>query len=193
MIERHYKDTLLRLMQLPKKTPRFVVYFFAGSMPGVALLHSGQLSLFGMITRQADGILHNHDLNLFRSETMCKASWFNHICNLCLIYSLPHPLDQLQSPLPKVKFKSLIKEKMYEKNFLTMPEFLPLVLTLFSRRKFLLCACPSIRISASLLLIAQLFPQLSHWSNHMDLPFSQLCLENSGTWVFLIHCERLYK
>ena len=36
------------------KTPRTVVYFLAGSLPGSALLPSRQLSLFGMIARQND-------------------------------------------------------------------------------------------------------------------------------------------
>ena len=112
LIERHYKNTLLRLMRIPEKTPRSVVYFLAGSLPGVALLHSRQLSLFGMITRQAEGFLHIHALNLFRSETVCKSSWFHQIRNLCVVYSLPHPLDLLQSPLSKLKFKGLVKKKI---------------------------------------------------------------------------------
>ena len=112
MIEKHYKDTLLRLMRLPQKTPRSVVYFLAGSIPGVALLHSRQLSLFGMITRQAEGILHNHALNIFHSRTIRKSSWFNQIRNLCVLYSLPHPIDLLESPLSKIEYKNLVKKKI---------------------------------------------------------------------------------
>ena len=70
LIERHYKETLLRLLRLPKKTPRSVVYFLAGSLPGVALLHSRQLSLFGMITRDSGSVLHQHAENIFLSSSI---------------------------------------------------------------------------------------------------------------------------
>ena len=112
LIERHFKDTLIRLMRLPKKTPRSVVYFLAGSIPGIALLHTRQLSLFGMITRQSGSILHTHAFNLFSSQTICKLSWFHQIRNLCLLYALPHPLDLLNSPPSRLKFKNLVKKKI---------------------------------------------------------------------------------
>ena len=112
LIERHYKETLLRLLRLPKKTPRSVVYFLAGSLPGIALLHSRQLSLFGMITRDSGSVLHQHAENIFLSSTISKSSWFDQIRDLCLLYSLPHPIDLLQSPLTKLNFKHLVKKKI---------------------------------------------------------------------------------
>ena len=112
IIERHYKDTLLRLLRLPKKTPRSVVYFLAGSLPGTALLHMRQLSLFGMITRQPNSPLHLHARNIFLSQTISKSSWFDQIRDLCLLYTLPHPIDLLCLPPTKPKFKILVKKKI---------------------------------------------------------------------------------
>ena len=112
LIERHYKDTLLRLLRLPKKTPRSVVYFLAGSLPGIALLHLRQLTLYGMITRDNGSVLHQHAENIFLSKTTSKSSWFDQVRDLCLLYALPHPIDLLQSPPTKVSFKRLVKKKI---------------------------------------------------------------------------------
>ena len=38
-IEIHYCQTLTRLLRLHDRTPRSVVYFLAGSLPGIALVH----------------------------------------------------------------------------------------------------------------------------------------------------------
>ena len=39
-----------------------------------------------------------------------SSSWFLQVRDLCLQYSLPHPLSLLQNPIPKAKFKSLTKQ-----------------------------------------------------------------------------------
>ena len=39
LIEQHFKETLQSLQRLYQKTPRSVVYFLGGSLPGVAMLH----------------------------------------------------------------------------------------------------------------------------------------------------------
>ena len=49
MMDSHYKNMLSRLMKLHDRTPNSAVYFLAGSLPGLALLHLRQLSLFNMI------------------------------------------------------------------------------------------------------------------------------------------------
>ena len=99
-------------MRLHSKTPRSVIYFLSGSLPGSALIHMRQLSLFGMISRLSDNILRHHALNIFQCHTYTKSSWFHQIRNWCLLYSLPHPFSILQSPPPKEVFKQLVKKKV---------------------------------------------------------------------------------
>ena len=63
LIEQHYRETLRQLLRLHKNSPRCVVYFLAGSIPGSALR---QLNLFGMISRLIKtNLLHKHALAYF--------------------------------------------------------------------------------------------------------------------------------
>ena len=112
MIDSHHRDMLRRIMRLHSKTPRSVIYFLSGSLPGSALIHMRQLSLFGMISRLSDNILRHHALNIFQCHTYTKSSWFHQIRNWCLLYALPHPISILQSPPPKEVFKQLVKKKV---------------------------------------------------------------------------------
>ena len=65
MINQHHKDTISNLQRLIPLTPRPVVHFLAGVLPGTALLHLRQLSIFGMITRLPGTILHKHSVKHF--------------------------------------------------------------------------------------------------------------------------------
>ena len=111
-IDRYFCETLRKLLRLMNGTPRCVTYFLAGSLPGSAILHMRQLSLFGMICRLRDNILHKHAMNYFSSISYFKGSWFEQIRNWCLLYSLPHPLSLLYHPLPKESFKLLLKKSI---------------------------------------------------------------------------------
>ena len=114
MIENHYRETLRRLLRLHSKTPRCVIYFLSGSLPGDAFVHLRQLSTFGMICRQPENILHRHAVNLFTARTISPKSWFHQIRNHCIHYGLPHPIDFLSYPLDKLKFKRLVKKKIID-------------------------------------------------------------------------------
>ena len=112
LIALHHKETLQGLLRLFPLTPRSVVCFLAGSLPGEALLHLRQLSIFGMICRLPENILHRHAVNYFSSTTSSPKSWFSQIRSLCLQYHLPHPLEQLRSPLLKATFRNTVKKKV---------------------------------------------------------------------------------
>ena len=112
MIDKHHHESIRSLLKLMKGTPRSVLYFLAGSLPGSALLHLRQLTLFGMISRMKDSILYSHALNVFSSATIFRNSWFHQIKNLCELYDLPHPLQFLQYPCERFPFKKLIKSKV---------------------------------------------------------------------------------
>lgn len=51
LISQHSKDTMSNLQRLLPCTPRSVVCFLRGNLPGAALLQTRQLSLFGMLSR----------------------------------------------------------------------------------------------------------------------------------------------
>ena len=114
MIDQHHKETLRSLLRLHQKSPRGVIYFLAGSLPGSALLHLRQLSIFGMISRLPGNILHQHASDIFSSVTISPKSWFHQIRKWCLLYSLPHPLQLLSSPVSKSAFRNLVRKKVVD-------------------------------------------------------------------------------
>ena len=65
-----------------------------------------------MVSRLPNDPLHSHARHALITAKQNSSSWFASIRNLCLQYSLPHPLTLLDAPLSKCKFKSLIKSKI---------------------------------------------------------------------------------
>ena len=113
MIDHHYRETLRQLLRLHKNSPRCAVYFLAGSLPGIALVHLRQLNLFGMISRlNSTNLLHKHASNLLYSSNNLRGSWFKQILNLTHLYDLPQPRKIFNNPLKKEHFKSLVKKKV---------------------------------------------------------------------------------
>ena len=112
LVDKYLKVTLQNLQRLMDKTPECVVYFLAGSLPGVALLHLRQLNSFGMITRLSNSPLLAHAKHILTSAKQSASSWFQQIRGLCLQYQLPHPLDLIASPIPKQKFNRMVKRKV---------------------------------------------------------------------------------
>ena len=113
MIDHHYQETVRQLLRLHKNTPRCVLFFLAGCLPGAAMIHMRQLNLFGMICRMdPKNLLYQHARNYLSSAVQFKNSWFSQIRKWCLLYHLPHPTDIFEQHLSKEKFKSLIKKKV---------------------------------------------------------------------------------
>ena len=112
LVEQHHKETLRNLQRLLPRTPRPVICFLAGTLPGSAHLHLRQLSIFGMICRLTNNILHRHAENIFSYSTQSTKSWFSQIRDLCLLYHLPHPLELLQFPLAKDRYRKLVKKSV---------------------------------------------------------------------------------
>ena len=65
LIEQHHKVIISNIQRLLPCTPRSVIFFLAGSLPGTALLHLRQLSIFGMICRLPENILHIHAVCIY--------------------------------------------------------------------------------------------------------------------------------
>ena len=65
-----------------------------------------------MICRLPDDPLNSHARNVLTMSKRSSKSWFWQIRDLCLQYSLPHPLHLLQYPPQKVKFRTLVKSRI---------------------------------------------------------------------------------
>ena len=109
MVDHHVKITLERIQKFHQNTPTPFVMFMSGCLPGLAVLHQRQLSLFGMICRLPDNILFKIAEERFSSASTNKGSWFAEIRKLCLKYRLPHPYDLLHLGYKKEAFKKMVK------------------------------------------------------------------------------------
>ena len=112
IIEQHHKENISNLQRLLPCTPTPVVCFLAGSLPGSAHLHLRKLTIFGMICRLLGNSLHDYAVSLFQAGKPPTKSWFHQILELCEKYCLPSPMQLLESPLPKIQFKKLVKGKV---------------------------------------------------------------------------------
>ena len=111
LINQHHKEVLRNLQRLHPGTPRSVIYFLAGSLPGEALLHIRQLTLFGMISRLPQCMLFSV-AKASLSSTPPARSWFSQIFRLFKQYQLGNSFDLLCSPIPKEAFKKLVKKRV---------------------------------------------------------------------------------
>ena len=113
-IDKHLKDTHQNIQKLHQKTPRSVVHFLGGSLPGTAAIHLRMLSILGMVARLSGDPLHIHGENVLKHSKSSSKSWFWLIRDICLMYGLPHPLTILKTPLSKEKFRKLVKSKVID-------------------------------------------------------------------------------
>ena len=114
IIDQHYQITLQNIQRLHPMTPRSIVLFLAGSLPGEALLHLRQLSLFTMICHLPEDPLHSHARFALTVLGASANSWFGQIKKLCMQYELPHPMVLLEDPPSKPVLKKRIKLKVLE-------------------------------------------------------------------------------
>ena len=106
--------TLRNLLKCHLSTPQPFVYFMAGSLPGKAILHLRNLSLFSMVTHLPGNSLYDRARHIFVTGSHSSKSWFANIRDICLLYDLPHPLTLLENPMSKVAFKKLVKSKVID-------------------------------------------------------------------------------
>ena len=109
LISQKIKKIFQHCLKLPDSTPRSVVAFLCGALPGTAIIHLKQFTTFGMITRMPGSPLHKHAVHVLTSLQLSANSWFFTIHKLCIQYGLPHPLDLLQNPPPKLTYKRKVK------------------------------------------------------------------------------------
>ena len=113
MVDQHCLRTCKNILKVHSGTPQSVILFISGSLPGLAHLHLKKLSLFSMITHfPGDPLFSRASYVLTSARVPHSRSWFSDIRDICQLYSLPHPLHLLTDPLPKERFKKLIKSKV---------------------------------------------------------------------------------
>ena len=81
----------------------------SGSLPGKAILHQRQLSIFSMICHLPEDPLNTRAVYALTNCSPNQKSWFTQIRDICLLYRLPHPLELLKNPLSKESFKKLAR------------------------------------------------------------------------------------
>ena len=79
IIDSHFQTTLQNIQRLHKHTPRPIIHFLAGSVPGEALLHMRQLCLFSMICHLPDDPLNLHARYILTVSQPSANSWFQQI------------------------------------------------------------------------------------------------------------------
>ena len=110
----HYKVTIQNLLRLHQNTPRTVIIFLAGCLPGEAVLHGRMLGLFSMICHLPGDSLHSHGRYILESAPPSAKSWFQQVQDLCNQYDLPSAIQLLDNPLSKTAFKNIVKKKIIE-------------------------------------------------------------------------------
>ena len=104
-LDKHLKETHLNIQKLLQNTPRTVVHFLGGTLPGAADVHLRILSLFGMVARLRGDPLHLHAEKVLTCAKSSSKSWFLLVRDICLMYALPHPLTILEQQPSKEAFK----------------------------------------------------------------------------------------
>ena len=112
IIDNYYQRIVMNLQRLHQNTPRSFVFLQAGCLPGEAILHKKQLTLFLMVCHLPLDPLHTHARHVLVSQKSSCKSWFLHIRQLCLLYELEHPIILLNNPPPKARFKAFVKERI---------------------------------------------------------------------------------
>ena len=109
LISQQHKKTIKNLQKLYDKTPDPIIFFLSGTLPGKAVLHLRQFSLLSMISHLQDNPLHQHLVRVLATAKQGASSWVLNLRDTSLVYGLSHPLQILQNPMPKSKFKAMIK------------------------------------------------------------------------------------
>ena len=140
-IDQQLKRILQNLMKISVSSPPALVYFAAGSLPGTAILHLKQISLFSMICRLGKSSINQYARQSLLTGNMKNNSWFFQVRELLQQYGLPHPLLLLDNPPQKSVFKKKVKSVVidfWEKKLREQAIYLP-SLKYFHCQYFSLC------------------------------------------------------
>ena len=114
IIDNQHNNNVRNIQRLFKGTPRSFYLMTGGSLPGVAVLHQRQLTLFGMICRLPDSNPLLCHAKYYFSLNLNYNSWFQQIESLCDTYKLPTCQQLIDLKLNKVEFKKLAKLRLVD-------------------------------------------------------------------------------
>jgi hypothetical protein len=113
MIEDFHRATLRALQSLPERTATQAVYLLSGVLPIEGLIHIRKLSLIGAIARLGNKVLSEVAVRQCGMKDMSSDSWFKDVELLLLRYGLPTTNVLLQDPVPKLRWKKLLKSAVH--------------------------------------------------------------------------------
>ena len=205
-VDSHFQKTIMNLQKLPDRTPRCFVFLLAGCLPGEAVLHLKQLSLFMMICQYP---LNIHAKHVLLTSKPSSNSWFLQIRSLCLLYGLAHPLHLLDCPPTKASFKKHVKEQVmnYWENYFkdeaarlsSLSYFVTSTCSLRAPHNVWLTATNSFECRKASIVAKMVSGRFRteyltrHWSkNTQGYCLADTCTEPVGTLEhLLIHCPAL--
>ena len=114
-LERVYKKLLKQVLSLPDTVADPAVYVLTGTIPIEAVVQKRALTLLGSICR-LDG--DSVEKQLARRQPSIKIfsshSWYIVIRKFLIKYDLPHPLDLLDDPPTKTRWKATVNKCVNE-------------------------------------------------------------------------------
>ena len=113
-LEQYHRKTLRHLMSLPERTATEAVHLLAGIPPITAFIHQKALGLLGAITRTPESLLHQIGLRQLAVKDTNSSSWFVFMYQVTEKYDLPSPHELFESPVPKSKWKTMVKNHVYQ-------------------------------------------------------------------------------
>ena len=112
-LEKFYKKYMKLLLSIPVTTADPAVYIISGTIPVEATIHKRALTLFGNISRLTSSSIEKR---IARRQLNIKGqksnSWFVALRELCFKYDLPQPLDILNDPPGKEKWKRIVNKQV---------------------------------------------------------------------------------
>ena len=67
-----------------------------------------------MVCLLQESVLHQIAKYQLSTSRFTNGSWIMRVRDLCILYGLPSPLAMLQDPIPKPKFKALVKSRVVD-------------------------------------------------------------------------------
>lgn len=109
ILDTFHRSTMRMLQNLPQRVAKESIYLLTGTIPIEAHLDLRKLSLIGAIARRKGSKLWEIALRQLIMKDNNSSSWFVEIRRLMAKYDLVHPIDLLQTPVQKCKWKANCK------------------------------------------------------------------------------------
>ncbi len=109
-LDTFYRKFLKQILSLPQTVANPAVYILSGTIPIEAYIHKRSLTLFGNICRLENSVENSIVKRQLSVKSIYSCSWSSQIRQILLKYELPEPLDLLDNPVEKAKWKSQVNK-----------------------------------------------------------------------------------